>query len=87
MNVGDDVFQVSELVELYWIAPSIDLEENSNFHIFHNICVDVDAKKLNVVLSFSGQAQVNEDNDNNDIKIEDCDGADDESIKEEDNSN
>jgi hypothetical protein len=43
---------------------------------------------LNVVLNSSGQAQVNEDGDNNDINIEDCDGADDESIKEEeDNSN
>jgi hypothetical protein len=44
---------------------------------------------LNVVLNSSGQARVNEDDDNNDINIEDCDGADDKSIKEEekDNSN
>ena len=83
LNVGDDVFQVSELVELYWIAPSIDLEENSNFHIFGNIFVDVDVEELNVVLSFSGQAQVNEDDDNNDINVEDCVGANDESIEEE----
>jgi hypothetical protein len=27
-NVGDDVFQVSELVDPYRFAPSIDLEEN-----------------------------------------------------------
>jgi hypothetical protein len=29
--VGDNVFQVTELVEPYWVASSIDLEENSNF--------------------------------------------------------
>ena len=38
---------------------------------------------MNVVLSFSGQAQVNEDDDNNDINVEDCVGANDESIEEE----
>jgi hypothetical protein len=43
---------------------------------------------LNVILSSNGQAQINEDDDDNDINIEDCDGADNESIKEEeDNSN
>jgi hypothetical protein len=36
-NMGDDVFQVSELVEPYQVAPSIDLKENSNFHFFDNI--------------------------------------------------
>ena len=42
---------------------------------------------MNVVLSFSGQAQVDEDDDSNVINIEDYDGADDESIEdEEDNS-
>jgi hypothetical protein len=39
--VGDDVFQVSELVEPYWVAPSIDLEENLNFHVFNDSFVDV----------------------------------------------
>jgi hypothetical protein len=39
-------------------------------------------------MSSSRQAQVDEDNDNNVINIEDYDGANDESIKvEEDNSN
>jgi hypothetical protein len=43
---------------------------------------------LNVVLSSSGQAQVNEDDDSNVINVEDCDGADDDSIEgeEEDHS-
>jgi hypothetical protein len=85
-SVGEDIFQVSESVELYWVAPSIDLEENSNFLIFNNSLVDVDAEELNVVLSSSGQAKVNEDDDNNVINVEDCDGADDNSIEEEEDN-
>ena len=84
--MGDDVFQVSELVELYRVAPLIDLEENSNFYVFDNIFVDVDVEQLNVVLSSNEQAQVDEDDDNNDINMEDCDGADDESIEEEEDN-
>ena len=38
---------------------------------------------MNVVLSFSRQAQVDEDDDKDDINVEDYNGADDESIKEE----
>ena len=64
----------------------IDLEENSNFYVFDNIFVDVDAEQLNVVLSSNEQAQVDEDDDNNDINMEDCDGADDESIEEEEDN-
>jgi hypothetical protein len=37
---------------------------------------------LNVVLSFSGQTQVDGDDDNNKINVEDYNGADDESIEE-----
>ena len=33
-SVQDEVFQVSELVEPYRVAPSIELEENSNFPVF-----------------------------------------------------
>jgi hypothetical protein len=84
--MGDDAFQVSELVELYRVAPLIDLEENSNFYVFDNIFVDVDTEELNVVLSSNEQAQVDEDDDNNDINIEDCDGVDDESIEEEEDN-
>jgi hypothetical protein len=40
--VGDDVFQVSELIDPYWVTLLIDLEENSNFHIAENIFIDVD---------------------------------------------
>jgi hypothetical protein len=86
--VRDEVFQVSELVEPYRVAPLIDLEENSNFRVFDDTLVDVDAKELNVVLSYSRQANIDEDDDD-DIHIEDCDGADDDSIndEEEENSN
>jgi hypothetical protein len=81
-----DVFQVSELVELYRVALLIDLEENLNFHVFDNIFIDIDAEELNVVLSSSGQAQVDEGDDSNDINVEDCVGVDDESIEEEEDN-
>jgi hypothetical protein len=82
--VRDEVFQVSELVEPYRVAPSIDLEENLNFRVLDENLVDVDAEELNVVLSSSEQANIDEDDD---IHIEDCDEGDDYSIddKEEEN--
>jgi hypothetical protein len=79
--VRDEVFQVSELVEPYRVALSIDLEEKSNFRVFDDSFVDIDAEELNVVLSSSGQANVDEDDD--DIHIEDCDATDDDSIDDE----
>jgi len=82
--VRDDVFQVIELVEPYRVAPSIDLVENLNFHVFDNSLVNVDAEELNVALSSNGQAQVDENDD--DINIEDCDGADGDSIEEEEDT-
>jgi hypothetical protein len=83
--VIDEVFQVRELVEPYRVAPLIDLEENSNFRVFDDSLVDVDTKKLNVVLSSSGLANVDEDDDNH---IKECDGADNNSIDDEkENSN
>jgi hypothetical protein len=84
--VRDEVFQVSELVEPYLVAPSIDLEENLNFHVFDDSLIDVDAEELNVVLSSSRQANIDEDDDD-DIHIEDCDGADDYSIEDEEEEN
>jgi len=67
--LGDDVFQVGELVEPYWVALSIDLEENSIFCVFDNIFVDIDVEKLNVVLSSIRQVQVDEDDDSNVINV------------------
>ena len=80
-SVWDEVFQVRELVEPYRVAPSIELEENLNFRVFDDSLVDVDAEELNVVLSSSGQANIDEDED--DIHIEECDGADNNSIDDE----
>jgi hypothetical protein len=81
--VIDEVFQASELVEPYQVAPSIDLEENLNFHVFDDSLVDVDAEELNTVLSStSGKENVDEEDDNH---IEECDEADDNnSIEDED---
>ena len=85
-SVGNDVFQVCELIKPYWVVSSIDLEENSNFHVFDDSLIDVDVEELNVVLSSSGQTQVDENDDDN--NIEDCNGVDDDSIEEEEeNSN
>jgi hypothetical protein len=52
--------------------------------IFDDSLVDVDAKKLDVVLSSSGQTNVDEDDD---IHIEDCDEGDDYSIDDEEKKN
>jgi len=59
-SVIDEIFQVIELVEPYRVAPSIDLEENLNFHVFDDSLVDVDANELNIVLSSSGLENVDE---------------------------
>ena len=61
------------------------MEENLNFDVFYDSLFDVDTKELNVVFSFSGQANVDEDDD--DIHIEDCDEGDDYSIDDEEQEN
>jgi hypothetical protein len=63
------------------------LEENLNFCVFYDSLVDVDTEELNVILSSSGQANVNEDDDDDDIHIKDCDGADDYPIDDEEEEN
>ena len=77
----NEVFQASELVEPYRVAPSIDLEENLIFCVFDNSLVDVDTEELNAVLSSSGLENVDEEDDN---YIEECDEADNNSIEDED---
>jgi hypothetical protein len=42
--------------------------KNSKFHVFDDSLVDVDAEEFNVVLSSSGQANVDDDDDD-DIHI------------------
>jgi hypothetical protein len=85
-SVRDEVFQISELVEPYRVAPSIDLEENLNFHVFDDSLVDVNAEELNVVLSSSEQVNVDKDDDD-EIHIKDYDGTDDYSIDDEEEEN
>ena len=67
----------------YRVAPSIDLEENSNFRVFNDSLVDVDAEELNVVLSSTSvQKNIAKEDDN---EIEECDETDDNnSIENED---
>ena len=78
----DEVFQASELVEPYRVAPSIDLQENLNFRVFYDSLVDVDAKELNVVFNSNGRENIDEEDDNH---IEECDEANDNnSIEDED---
>jgi len=81
--VIDEVFQANELVEPYQVAPSIDLKENLNFHVFNDSLIDVDAEELNVILSStSGKKNVVEEDDN---EIKECNKADDNnSIEDED---
>jgi hypothetical protein len=47
--VGDDVFQIDELVDAYWVTLSTDLEENLNFSVTENIFIDIVVKKSNDV--------------------------------------
>ena len=77
----DEVFQASELVEPYRVAPLIYLEENSNFRVFDDSLVDIDVEELNVILSSSGLENVDEEDGNH---IEECDEADNNSIEDED---
>ena len=81
--MGDDVFRLNELVNSYWVAPSNNLEEKSNFCIAKNTFVDVDIEELNDALRTSGHTQVYEDDNNDEINIEDCDGYNDDEIEEE----
>jgi hypothetical protein len=70
--VIDEVFQASELVEPYRVAPSIDLEENLNFRVFNDCLVDVDAEELNVVEEDDNEIEeYDETDDNNSIEDED----------------
>jgi hypothetical protein len=60
LTMGDDVFQLGELVDPYRVSPSNDLEKISNFHIAEKIFIDVNIEELNDVLTSSGQTQIDE---------------------------
>jgi hypothetical protein len=84
-SVIDKVFQASELVEPYRVAPSIDLEENLNFRVFDDSLVDVDAEEMNALLRSTRVVQnVDEEDDNH---IEEHDEADDNNSIEDENEN
>jgi hypothetical protein len=51
--IGNDVFQLDELVDPYRVALSNDLKENSIFCVAENTLVDVDVDELNDVLRTS----------------------------------
>jgi hypothetical protein len=58
---GEDAFQLDELVYSYQVAPSIEFEEDSIFHVTKNTYVHVDLEELNDILSTSKITEVDED--------------------------
>jgi hypothetical protein len=61
--VRDDIFQLDDLVDPYWVSPSTELKKNSNFCVTKNIFLDVDAEELNDILRMSGLTKVNKDDE------------------------
>jgi len=53
VSEGEDVFQIDELVDPYWVALSTKLEENTYVH------VNID--ELNEILSIGGHTNVDKD--------------------------
>jgi len=81
MVTARNVFQLDELVDLYRVALSINLEENLNIENTF-VDVDVDVEELNDVLRTSGYTEVNKDYDSDEINVEYCDKDDDDEIDE-----
>lgn len=48
---GEDIFQLDELVDLYWVISSTELEEDLNFLVAENTYVHFDLDELNDILS------------------------------------
>jgi hypothetical protein len=76
-----NVFQLDELVDLYRVALSIDLEENLNIENTF-VDVDVNVEELNDVLRTSGYTKVNKDDNSDEINVEYYDKDDDDEIDE-----
>jgi hypothetical protein len=85
VTAGDDVFQINKLVDIYRVALSTNLQENSNFHVVENSFVHVDIEELNDVLRTNRHTQGDEDDDidKHQFNEEDYDGHDDDKIGEE----
>ena len=86
--MGDDVFQLDELVNPYWVALSTNLDENLNFVIAKNIFIDVDFEELNDILTTIGHIKVDEDDNINEqrFNVEDYGGHDDNEIEKKKNT-
>jgi hypothetical protein len=67
--VGDDVFQLDELVNPYRVALSNYLEENSKFCIAENTFINVDIEELKDILRTNKYTQVDEEDDRNEINV------------------
>jgi len=74
--MGDDVFQLDNLVDPYRVVSSNDLEEKSKFCIAENTLVNVDIGDLNGVLRTNGHIEVDGDDDSDEINVKDCNGDD-----------
>ncbi|KAL9366701.1 hypothetical protein Peur_037900 [Populus x canadensis] len=91
--VGDNVFQIDELIDPYQIAPSTNSEKNLDFHVAEITFVDVNAEKLNDILRTGEHTEINEDDEINNLQFneENDDGHDDykndDEEEEEDNTN
>ena len=85
VTAGDDVFQINKLVDIYRVALSTNLQENSNFHVVENSFVHVDIEELNDVQRTNRHTQGDEDDDidKHQFNEEDYDGHDDDKIGEE----
>jgi hypothetical protein len=81
MVTARNVFQLDELVDLYRVALSIDLEENLNIENTF-VDVDVNVEELNDVLRTSGYTKVNKDDNSDEINVEYYDKDDDDEIDE-----
>jgi predicted GNAT family N-acyltransferase len=51
---------LDELIDLYWVALSTELEENSHFYVAENTCIYIDVDELNDILSTNGHIKVYE---------------------------
>jgi len=85
VTAGDDVFQINKLVDAYWVTLSTDLDKNSNFCVYENIFIDIDARDLNDILRTNGHTKFNKDDEINELQFneEDYDEHDIDEIKEE----
>lgn len=58
---GEDIFQLDELVDLYWVISSTELEEDLNFLVAENTYVHFDLDELNDILSTIENKEVDKD--------------------------